>query len=96
MDFQEKSETIREDRPMKNFLDEHDIRRRQHEPSPVQGREDDDFTRFVLSHKDDVKRVVCNSQEFKDAPVCSRGVIKSEDRPVEDLSFSLKVPYSHC
>ncbi len=57
---------------MKNFLDEHDIRRRQHEHSPVQGNLDDDFTLFVSSHKEDVKRVICSSEKFKDAAVCGR------------------------
>ncbi len=80
---------------MKKFLDEHDIRRRQHEHSPVQGNLDDDFTLFVSSHKEDVKRVVCNSQEFKDAAVCGGGMRKSEDRPAEDPAFSMKIPYSH-
>jgi hypothetical protein len=61
---------------MKNFLDEHDIRRRQHEPSPVQGNLDDDFTRFVSFHEEGIKRVVCNSQEFKDAAVCGGGMTK--------------------
>ena len=59
---------------MRNFLDEHDIRRRQHEPSPVQGNEpgkDERFLEFVLSHKEGIKRVVCDSREFKDSPVCS-------------------------
>lgn len=61
---------------MRNFLDEHDIRRRQHELSPVQGNEpskDERFFEFVLSHKEGIKRVVCDSQEFKDSPVCSGG-----------------------
>jgi|GEM_PF-4787859 len=81
---------------MKKFLDEHDIRRRQHEPSPVQGNLDDDFTRFVSFHKEDVKRVVCSSPEFKDAAICGGGMRKSEGRQVEDPSFSMKIPYSHC
>ena len=61
---------------MKKFLDEHDIRRRQHEQSPVQGNLDDDFTRFISSNKEDVKRVVCNSPEFKDAAICGRAATK--------------------
>ncbi len=72
MDNQDTSE--RAGRPMRNFLDESDIRRRQHEPSPVQGKEptkDERFLEFVLSHKEDVKRIVCDSHEFKESPICS-------------------------
>jgi hypothetical protein len=61
---------------MKKFLDEHDIRRRQREHSSVQGNLDDDFTQFVSSNKEGVKRVVCNSEEFKDAKVCGERVTK--------------------
>jgi hypothetical protein len=61
---------------MKNFLDEHDIRRRQREHSPVQGSLDDDFTRFVSANEEGVKRVLCNSTEFKDAAICGRGMTK--------------------
>lgn len=75
MENQETSSRQRAHESMRNFLDEHDIRRRQHEPSPVQAKEptkDDRFLEFVSSNKEAVKRVVCDSQEFKDSPICNR------------------------
>lgn len=81
---------------MKKFLDEHDIRRRHREPNFGYGKEEGDFTRFVSSHKEEVKRVVCSSHQFEDCPICSGGEAKSEDRRAEDQAVSMKIPYSHC
>jgi hypothetical protein len=35
--------------------------------------EEDDFGRWVASHTDRVRTVVCETPEFKDAPFCGRG-----------------------
>ena len=35
--------------------------------------EEDDFGRWVASHTDPVRTVVCGTPEFKDAPFCGRG-----------------------
>lgn len=35
--------------------------------------EEDDFERWVASHTDRVRSVVCGSPEFKDSPFCGRG-----------------------
>jgi hypothetical protein len=35
--------------------------------------EEDDFGRWVASHADRARGIVCGSLEFKDAPFCGRG-----------------------
>jgi hypothetical protein len=35
--------------------------------------EEDDFGRWVASHTDRARAIVCGSPEFKDAPFCGRG-----------------------
>ncbi|MGC8658399.1 MAG: hypothetical protein ACP5U1_04935 [Desulfomonilaceae bacterium] len=35
--------------------------------------EEDDFGRWVASHQDRVRSVICNSPEFADSPFCGRG-----------------------
>ncbi len=35
--------------------------------------EEDDFGRWVASHSDRLRTVVCETPEFKDAPFCGRG-----------------------
>jgi len=36
--------------------------------------EEDDFGRWVASHRDPVLGVVCNTPEYRDLPFCGRGV----------------------
>lgn len=36
--------------------------------------EEDDFGRWVASHRDPVRSVVCNTPEYRDLPFCGRGV----------------------
>lgn len=35
--------------------------------------EEDDFGRWVDSHKDQVRTVICGTREFADSPFCGRG-----------------------
>jgi len=35
--------------------------------------EEDDFGRWVASHADRERSVICETPEFKDAPLCGRG-----------------------
>jgi hypothetical protein len=35
--------------------------------------EEDDFGRWIASHTDRVRTVICETPEFKDAPFCGRG-----------------------
>ncbi len=35
--------------------------------------QEEDFGRWVASHEDRVRSVICESPEFKDAPFCGRG-----------------------
>lgn len=46
---------------------------RESRPSVEVWPEEDDFGRWVASHTDRVRTIVCETPEFKDAPFCGRG-----------------------